>query len=113
MKVSLPLVLGIAALIAACASKPVAETAKTGAPTAEAVASSDPVVCRDVTVSGFHASQRVCHTRKEWGQIDYANFAHSQRAALPGSNASSPSADVGVQPWAPGMPVPSQPLPSR
>ena len=112
MKVSLPFVLGLAALIAACASKPIAETSKTSAPTAQHVASSDPVVCRDVTVSGSHTSERVCHTRKEWGQIDYASFAHSQRAALPGSNASSPSADVGVQPWAPGMPVPSQP-PSR
>jgi hypothetical protein len=110
MKVSLP-VLGIAALTAACASKPIAETTKRSAPTAQVV-SSDPVVCRDVTVSGSHTSERVCHTRKEWGQIDYASFAHSQRAALPGSNASSPSADVGVQPWAPGMPVPSQP-PSR
>lgn len=119
MKVILPfpgaglVVFAMTALVAACASQPGAETAKASAASAQRLAGSDPVVCRDVVVTGSHTSEPVCHTRKEWDQIDYARFVHSQRPASPGSNAGSPSADVGVQTWAPGMPVPSQPPPSR
>jgi len=107
----LTVVLGTTALIAACASQPIAETSKTNAATARHLASSEPgVVCRDVTVNGER--QVACHTRKEWSQIEYTAFVNAQRSTLPfpSPNGSSPSSNVGVQPWAPQMPVPSVPV---
>jgi hypothetical protein len=97
-------VLASTALIAACASQPVAQSAQ------QSANGESDVVCRDVVVAGFQHSERVCHTRKEWSQIDYAAFQRT-RPTFPSPNGNSPSSDVGVQPWAPQMPVPSAPPP--
>ena len=73
------LVLGASVLIAACASKPVTETAHAGAGSAQQLASADlDVVCRDVTITGTHFPKRVCRSKKEWGQIEDASRGFTQ-----------------------------------
>ena len=74
------LVLAASVLIAACASKPVAETRETtSTATAQQLVASDlDVVCRDTQVTGSHFPKRVCRTKKEWGQIEDASRAFTQ-----------------------------------
>jgi hypothetical protein len=73
------LVLVASVLIAACASKPVAETSATGTASAQQLAVSDiDVVCRDIMVTGSHFPRRVCKSKREWGQIEDASRSFTQ-----------------------------------
>jgi len=74
------LVLGASVLLAACASKPVAETGEPkSTATAQQLAAADlDVVCRDIMITGTHFPKRVCRTKKEWGQIEDASRSFTQ-----------------------------------
>ncbi len=95
------LVLGASVLLAACASKPVAETSATNAASAQQLVASDlDVVCRDITVTGSHFPKRVCKTKKEWGQIEDASKGYTQGLQSAGTRNLAPvsSGNDGINP---------------
>jgi len=92
------LVLGASVLLAACASKPVAETGETtSTATAQQLVASDlDVVCRDMQITGSHFPKRVCKTKKEWGQMEDASRSFTQGVQADGTRNLAPVPQNGV-----------------
>ncbi len=91
------LALGASVLVAACASKPIAETTETNPASAQQLVSADlDVVCRDVMVTGSHFPKRVCRTKKEWGQVADAGKGFTQALQSDGTRNLAPVPTNGI-----------------